>query len=189
MKKMITPIIAGIKTLLVMTIICGGLYTLLVTGIGQLFFKEQANGSQLIRENQQGEQVLVGSHLIGQEFTESGYLHGRPQAEVGNLSPVSETQNELVKNRLAKLKAIDPAKQSKIPSDLVYASASGIDPEISLAAALYQVPRITSERNLREEDIQKNIEKHTTGQIFGKIGRARVNVLEVNLDLDKLTKN
>lgn len=180
MKQMKGSLLASLKMLGVMTILCGGLYTLLVTGIGQLFFPDQANGSLITVENQAGREQVVGSRLIGQEFTTEVFLQGRPGA-VSNLSPVSHEQKELVTERIATLKATNPG-ESLIPSELVLASGSGLDPEISVAGAEFQIKRLATARGVSEEAIKKVIEKHTNVPLFGKLG-ARVNVLGVNLEL------
>ena len=175
--------IASLKMLLIMTVICGGLYTVVVTGIGQLFFSQQANGSLLEVQTAAGEKLIVGSRLIGQAVTEPGYLIGRPADSPSNLSPVSKAQEKRVKERVAKFKALDPSNPLAIPSELVLGSASGLDPEITLAGATYQVPRIAKERDISQTAVTAIITKHTNKPIFGKIEDSRVNVLAVNLEL------
>jgi len=175
MKKIM---LTSLKGVLIFTLICGVLYTSVVTVIGQTFFKDKANGS-LITKEVDGKNVTVGSTLIGQKFTEDIYLHGRPQ-EVSQLSPVSEEQDKLVANRVKELGEIN------VPVDLVTASASGVDPHISLSSAQFQVERIAKARNISEEQVLKVMTKHTSGGLMGGSQEKRVNVLEVNLSLDKM---
>lgn len=175
MKKII---ITSLKGVLIFTLICGVLYTSVVTVIGQAFFSDKANGS-LITKEIDGQKVTVGSSLIGQSFTEDKYLHGRPQ-EVSQLSPVSDEQKELVSGRVEEV-------GKNVPVDLVTASASGVDPHISFASALFQVERIAKIRGLSEEDVKKVITDHTEGGLIGGTTDKRVNVLEVNLSLDDMT--
>ena len=183
MKQVKQAAVASLKLLAVMTLICGGLYTIVVTGFGQLFFNHQANGSVIEAKSPDGKTVIAGSHLIGQSFTEAGYLIGRPNTEPSNLSPVSAEQADIVKERVATFQALEPSNQQAIPSELVLGSASGLDPEISLVGANYQVKRIAKERQLSEKAVTAIIRKHTNKSIFGKIGTSRVNVLAVNLEL------
>jgi K+-transporting ATPase ATPase C chain len=160
-----------------MTILCGVLYTAAVTGIAQLIFPNQANGSIIAEE--------YGSALIAQKFTEPEYLIGRPSG-VTNLSPVSEKQRAIVQERIDWWHALDPDNGADIPMDLVTASGSGVDPHISPAAAEYQVSRIARARNMEEEDVRRIIRTHTHGRFLGFIGEPAVNVLKVNLTLDGL---
>lgn len=183
MKQVKQATVASLKILGVMTLICGGFYTLVVTGFAQLFFNTEANGSLIEAKNPEGETVIVGSDLIGQTFTDAGYLIGRPNTEPSNLSPVSQEQAVLVEERVAALQALEPSNEKAIPSELVLGSASGLDPEISLVGANYQVKRIAKARQLPEKDVTAIIRKHTNKPIFGKIGTSRVNVLAVNLEL------
>ncbi|CAD5901948.1 potassium-transporting ATPase subunit C [Carnobacterium maltaromaticum] len=188
MKTFKAALMPGFKMLMVMTMICGFAYTLLVTGIAQLFFPEEANGSIVTVALAEGGEKQIGSKLIGQGFTEPKYLLGRPNtgASASQLSPVSSEQKELVLERIANLEKIDPMNKAEIPMELVTASASGVDPEISLATALYQVGRIANERGISEKEVEKVIQNNTIGTIFGKIGEPRVNVLGVNMQLDGL---
>lgn len=188
MKTFKAALMPGFKMLMVMTVICGFAYTLLVTGIAQLFFPEEANGSIVTVAVAEGGEKQIGSKLIGQGFTESKYLLGRPNtgASASQLSPVSSEQKELVLERIANLEKIDPMNKAEIPMELVTASGSGVDPEISLATALYQVGRIANERGISEKEVEKVIKNNTIGTIFGKIGEPRVNVLGVNMQLDGL---
>ncbi|WP_413509625.1 potassium-transporting ATPase subunit C [Carnobacterium maltaromaticum] len=188
MKTFKAALMPGFKMLMVMTVICGFAYTLLVTGIAQLFFPEEANGSIVTVALAEGGEKQIGSKLIGQGFTEPKYLLGRPStgASASQLSPVSSEQKELVLERIANLEKIDPMNKAEIPMELVTASGSGVDPEISLATALYQVGRIANERGISEKEVEKVIKNNTIGTIFGKIGEPRVNVLGVNMQLDGL---
>lgn len=188
MKTFKAALMPGFKMLMVMTVICGFAYTLLVTGIAQLFFPEEANGSIVTVALAEGGEKQIGSKLIGQGFTEPKYLLGRSNtgASASQLSPVSSEQKELVLERIANLEKIDPMNKAEIPMELVTASGSGVDPEISLATALYQVGRIANERGISEKEVEKVIKNNTIGTIFGKIGEPRVNVLGVNMQLDGL---
>jgi K+-transporting ATPase ATPase C chain len=172
---------------LVTTIIFGLLYPLGVTGLAQLLFPAQANGSLLARNGQ-----AVGSKLLGQMFSSPGYFHPRPsgagtgydasQSGSPNLAPTNRALIERVKGDVDKLHAENPG--AAIPIDLVTTSASGLDPEISPAAAEFQVPRVARARGLREEEVRALVAKHTLKRQFGFLGEPRVRVLELNLDLD-----
>lgn len=168
-----------------MTILCGVLYTAVVTGIAQVLFPNQANGSIVTVTLKDGTKKDYGSALIAQEFTKPEYLIGRP-AGVTNLSPVSEEQKALVQERIDWWHTFDPTNMAEIPMDLVTASGSGVDPNISPAAAEYQVSRIAGARNMKQEDVQRIIDANTTGRFLGFLGEPRVNVLQVNLALDGL---
>jgi potassium-transporting ATPase KdpC subunit len=132
-----------------------------------------------------GTVVKYGSGLVAQEFTDAGYLIGRPMV-VTNISAVSEEETALVKERMEWLRSIDPANDKEIPLELVTASGSGADPYISPEAAEYQVARIARERNISEDDVRSLIERYTTGKFLGIFGEEGVNVLKVNLALDGL---
>lgn len=171
-----TTIGTALKGIILFTILCGGIYTVAVTAIGQVVFPHQANGS-LVKQKVAGETIVIGSSLIGQNFTEDSYLHGRPMT-VSQLSPVSSTQKERVAERVA-----DKSDQS-ITIDLVTASASGVDPEITVASAMIQVDRIAAVRGMKKKDIHAIIKQHTVGVSFGTVNTERVNVLAVNQALD-----
>ncbi len=176
--------------LLVFTVITGVLYPLAVTGIAQAVFPRQANGS-LIRQHGQ----VIGSALIGQPFSSPQYFWSRPSATTpfpdnslasggSNLGPTNPVLLQQVKARIAALHAADPSQHAPIPVDLVTASGSGLDPDISPAAALYQVPRIARLRHLSEQRVRALVARYTTLRQLGFLGEPRVNVLELNLALD-----
>jgi potassium-transporting ATPase KdpC subunit len=187
MKNLIT---ASLMTL-VTTVLLGVIYPLAVTGIAQLAFPDQANG-QLIKRS---DGAIIGSRIIGQAFSGPGYFHSRPSAagpagyDAGassgsNLGPTNKTLIERIQGDVAKLQAENPGKA--VPIDLVTTSASGLDPHISPAAAEFQVPRVARERGLSESDVRGIMSAHTEGRQFGFLGEPRVNVLELNLDLDRV---
>lgn len=173
MKK---EIFGSIKFLFIMVVICGGIYTLLVTGIGQLLFSSKANGS-LIEKG-----TVVGSSLVGQEFTEDKYFQGRP-VEVSQLSPKDDNLKEAITNRIKEVQEKNNSNK-KVPTDLVTASGSGLDPNISLDGANYQIERISIVRNKKTSEINDIIENKTKTDFI--IGNKYVNVLELNLALDDL---
>jgi K+-transporting ATPase ATPase C chain len=165
---------------------------LVVTGTAQLIFPHQANGSLIERNGQP-----VGSSLIGQLFTDPKYFWGRPSATSpfpynaaassgSNLGPTNPTLAQAVQARVQTLKAADPDNDSPVPVDLVTASASGLDPDISVAAALYQLPRVARARGMSEEEVRSMVDKFTEGRQLGFLGEMRVNVLKLNLALDGL---
>ena len=195
MLKQLRP---AIVSLLLFTLITGVIYPLAVTGIAQAFFPHQANGSLILKDGK-----AVGSELIGQSFDDPKYIWGRLSAtgtfpynafnaenltasSGSNYGPLNPALMEAVKARIAALKAADPGNTAPIPVDLVTASGSGLDPDISVAAALYQVPRVARLRGLSEEVVRALVDQYTVGQQFGILGEPRVNVLELNLALDKL---
>jgi potassium-transporting ATPase KdpC subunit len=172
---------------LVTTILFGLLYPLGVTGLAQLLFPAQANGSLLAKNGQ-----AVGSKLLGQMFSSPGYFHPRPsgagtgydasQSGSPNLAPTNRALIERVKDDVNKLHAENPG--AAIPVDLVTASASGLDPEISPAAAEFQVPRVARARGISEEEVRVLVSRHTVKRQWGFLGEPRVRVLELNLNLD-----
>ena len=180
-------IITAILYTLVTTIIFGVAYPLLVTGAAQLLFKDKANG-QLITQNG----TVVGSHLIGQSFSAPTYFHSRPSAagngydaansSGSNYAPTNQKLIDRVKGDAAAANADHPG--TDVPIDLVTTSASGLDPDITPAAAEYQVARVAKERHISESAVHDLVAKHTQARQFGVLGESRVNVLELNLDLD-----
>ncbi|MDP4119814.1 MAG: potassium-transporting ATPase subunit KdpC [Bacillota bacterium] len=185
MSKIIKQFRPALICLLVMTVICGIVYTGLVTGIAQLIFPHQANGSIITVTLKDGTKKDYGSKLIEQEFTKQQYLIGRPMT-VSNLSPTSDEQKKLVQQRIEWWHSFDPSNKADIPTDLLTASGSGVDPNISPEAAEYQVARIAKARNMSEDAVRSVISKYTTGRFLGFIGEPAVNVLQVNLALDGL---
>jgi len=190
MKNLITAILMTIVT----TVLLGLVYPLVVTGLAQVIFPEQANGS-LIKSS---DGTLLGSRLIGQPFSSPGYFRSRPSAAgvVGydagassgsNLGPTNQKLIDRVKANVDKLKIENPGKP--VPIDLVTTSGSGLDPHISPAAAEFQIPRIARERKLTEAVVRNLVAAHTEGRDFGILGEPRVNVLELNLDLDMTKPN
>ncbi len=168
-----------------LTIVCGVIYPALVTGAAQIFFKDKANGSIITVTLKDGTKAKFGSELIEQEFTKSEYMIGRPMY-VSNLSPLSDEQKKLVNERIVWFHSLDPENKKVIPEDLITASGSGVDPNISVESAEYQVQRIARTRNISEDDVRKIIKKYTTGRLLGFWGEPSVNVLKVNLSLDGL---
>src|SRR6202011_3963835 len=174
---------------LVTTVIFGLLYPLVVTGLSQVLFPDRANG-QLIEKNGK----TVGSRIIGQAFTGPGYFHSRPSsAGTGYdptssggsyLGPTNKTLIERVKGDVQKLQTENPG--APIPVDLVTSSGSGLDPDISPAAAEFQIPRVAHSRGMKQEDVRVLVHKHTKDRDLGFLGEPRVNVLELNLELDTL---
>jgi K+-transporting ATPase ATPase C chain len=173
-----------------LTLLTGIVYPLVVTGVGQVAFSNQVNGSQI----QHGERV-VGSRLLGQPFTSPKYFWSRPSAtgaypyngaasSGSNQGPTNPALEVAIKDRVAALRAADPGNTATVPVDLVTASASGLDPHISPAAAEYQVARVARERNVAEDDVRKLVSEATQGRTLGILGEPRVNVLELNLLLD-----
>lgn len=180
--------------LLVMTVITGVLYPLLVTGLAQVLFPRRANGSLVVRDGH-----AVGSALIGQSFTAPKYFWGRPSATTplpydgtasggSNLGPTNPALTQVVERRIAALRQADPGNHAPVPVDLVTSSASGLDPQISPAAARYQVDRVARVRHLPVAQVQALVDEYTRGRQFGILGEPRVNVLELNLALDALQK-
>jgi K+-transporting ATPase ATPase C chain len=181
-----------------LTILTGILYPLAVTGIALVAFPNQANGSLIDRDG-----TLVGSALIGQDFSDPGYFWGRPSATSGspytpfdaqaltgssgsNLGPLSQVLVDSVRGRVEALQAADPGNTALFPVDLVTASASGLDPHISVAAAYYQVPRVARLRGMAEADVTALVDRYIEGRSFGFLGEPRVDVLLLNLALNEI---
>jgi potassium-transporting ATPase KdpC subunit len=182
-------IITSVLYTVITAVLLGIVYPLVVTGFARVLFPKQADG-QLIERNG----VVVGSHLIGQTFSGPGYFWSRPSAagtgydaansSGSNLGPTNKDLGTRVKASVATL---DPKGTAPVPIDLVTASGSGLDPDISPAAALYQVARVAAERHVSEDVVRNLVSAHVTQRQFGLLGEPRVNVLELNLDLDKMT--
>ena len=169
--------------------LCGFVYSAAATGLGQLLFPEQANGSLIIENNE-----VLGSRLVAQPFQQVQYFHPRPSA--ANYDPMAmagtnlaRTNPELqssIEERLNQISILEQVDQSQIPADLVTASGSGIDPDISVQAAMIQAKRIATARQMTEQEVIKLIEMHRIQPSFGILGQPRVNVLELNLALDQI---
>ena len=177
---------------LILTLVTGIAYPLLVTGIAQAIFPHQANGSLIVKDGKP-----IGSELIGQPFSDPKYFWSRPSATSpmpdnptssggSNLGPTNPALIDAVKGRAEALKSADPGNTAPVPADLVTTSASGLDPDITPAAAEYQVQRVARVRKLPVEAVRQLVAKHTEGRQFGFLGEPRVNVLELNLALDAL---
>ncbi len=184
--------------LLILSLLTGVIYPLVVTGIAQVVFPHQANGNLIVIDGRS-----YGSELIGQQFDDPKYFWGRLSAtgdfpynafnaktltgsSGSNYGPLNPALTKAVQARIDALKAADPGNTALIPVDLVTASGSGLDPHISVAAALYQVHRVAAARGLSEAEVKSLVEKYTQGRQFGFLGEPRVNVLELNLALDGL---
>jgi potassium-transporting ATPase KdpC subunit len=198
---MLREIRPAIVLLLALTVITGLAYPLAITGIAGALFPSQAQGSLVEKDGK-----VIGSALIGQEFKEDKYFHGRPSATVApdpndstktvsapynaansggsNLGPTSKALADRIKEDVDKLKAENPS--ATVPVDLVTTSGSGLDPNISPEAALFQVPRVAKARNLPETRLRKLVQEHVEGRWLGILGEPRVNVLQLNVALDRL---
>jgi potassium-transporting ATPase KdpC subunit len=188
MNSLIRP---AVVLFLVMTAITGIIYPFVVTGIGRALFPAQAGGSLVMHEGK-----AIGSRLIGQPFSDPKYFWSRPSATTpqpyngtgstgSNLGPLNPALTDGIKARIDALHAADPTNKAPIPVDLVTASGSGLDPDISLAAADYQAPRIARVRGLSLDAVKDLIAAHAKGRVLGLFGEPRVNVLELNLSLDR----
>jgi potassium-transporting ATPase KdpC subunit len=198
---MLREIRPAIVLVIALTLITGVAYPFAITGLAEVIFPDKAQGSLVARDGK-----VVGSTLIGQEFTGEGYFHGRPSATTApdpsdpaktvpapynaansggsNLGPTSRSLIERIKADIAKLKQENPSAQ--VPADLVTTSGSGLDPDISPEAALFQVPRVAKARNLTQSVLRQLIAANTSDRLIGLFGEPRVNVLELNLALDRV---
>lgn len=191
MKEQLRP---ALMMLLALTVLTGLVYPLAVAGLAKLFFPDQANGSLIVQNGK-----VIGSKLIGQYFDGPEYFWSRPSATApfpynsaasggSNLGPTNPALIEAVKARVAALRAADPGNESPVPVDLVTASGSGLDPHISPAAALYQLKRVARARDLDDNTVMTLVTQHTEGRQFGLLGEPRVNVLQLNLALEALSR-
>jgi potassium-transporting ATPase KdpC subunit len=189
MKTLLRP---AVSLFVLLTAVTGVVYPLAVTGVAKVTFPEAADGSLILKDGK-----VVGSSLIGQNFTDPKYFWGRPSATGpmpynasasggSNQGPLNPALVDAVKGRIEALKAADPDNKLPIPADLVNASASGLDPHISPEAAAYQVARVASQRHLLAADVQTLVGQHTEGLQLGIFGEPRVNVLKLNIALDSL---
>jgi K+-transporting ATPase ATPase C chain len=188
--NLIRHIYPAIAMTVVLTVLTGFIYPYAVTGLAYVLFKDKAQGSLIERDGK-----VIGSRLIGQPFTGPGYFHSRPSAAGDgydgtasggtNLGPTSKKLLEqMVKPAAEQRRAENP--NSPVPVDLVTVSASGLDPHITPAAAEFQVPRVSGERKISEDELRQLVQKHSEGRQLGFLGEARVNVLELNLELDQM---
>jgi potassium-transporting ATPase KdpC subunit len=187
---MLSQLRPALMVLLLLTLVTGVAYPLLVTGIAQVVFPSQAQGSLIVKDGK-----IVGSRLIGQPFDDPKYFWSRPSATSpfadnagsssgSNLSPTNPDLVKAVQGRVDALRAADPGNMASVPVDLVTASGSGLDPHISPAAAIYQVARVAKARKLDPEAVRQLVERHIEGRSLGFLGEPRVNVLALNLALD-----
>jgi potassium-transporting ATPase KdpC subunit len=189
---MTSPLRPALVLLLILTAITGIVYPALVTGIAHVLWRDQAGGSLITRGGK-----IIGSRLIGQSFSDPKYFWSRPSATTpqpyngvasggSNLGPLNPALFDAVQARISALKAADPGNSERIPVDLVTASASGLDPDISVAAADYQAARVARVRGLKPDAVRGLIVTHSQGRLFGILGEPRINVLALNLALDDL---
>ena len=171
--------------------LCGFVYSSVAAGLGQMIFPHQANGSLIVEKDR-----VVGSSLVAQPFVQAQYFQSRPSASNydpmamagSNMARTNPALHQAVGGRLNQIAAQEQIEKSKIPADLVTASGSGIDPEISVQSALIQVKRVAQARQISEQDVLKLVQQHTVQPTLGILGAERVNVLELNLALDRMAK-
>ncbi len=191
--RLISLVRASAGILLCITLLVGVAYPLVITAVAQIVFPHNAGGSLIEKDGK-----VIGSELLGQNFIKPHYFWGRPSATIppynaaasaaSNLSPANTKLQAIINDRVALLKKSDPENILPIPVDLVTASASGLDPHISVNAALWQLPRVARHRRMKEEDVANLITAHTEKDFIGLIGQARVNVLRLNMALDEAAK-
>jgi K+-transporting ATPase ATPase C chain len=181
-------VLAGVRALLVLTVLTGVLYPLVVLGLGQVLFNHEANGSLVERDGE-----VIGSSLLGQAFTSDGYFHPRPSAATdpvsgaSNLGPTNPELIGLVEQRVAEYRSLNGlADDEPVPVDAVTASGSGLDPHISVANARLQAARVAEARDLSVDEVLALVDDHTSGRSLGFLGEPGVNVLELNLAVDDL---
>jgi len=191
---MLAPLVSSLRMLIVLTVLTGVVYPLVTWGVAQLAFPRAANGS-LIETNGKA----VGSSLIGQPFDDPKYFWSRPSATApmpyngaassgSNQGPRNPALADAVKERIKALRDADPANAAAVPADLVTASASGLDPHISVAAAEFQLLRVARARGVGAESVRALVDRNTAGRTFGLLGEPRVNVVELNLMLDRTAR-
>jgi potassium-transporting ATPase KdpC subunit len=179
----------AIRLFVVLTVLTGVFYPLVVTGIGQVGFRDKANGSLIVKGGK-----VVGSRLIGQAFDDPKYFWSRPSATSpspynaaassgSNLGPTNPALKEAIEGRVKALRDADPGNTAPVPTELVTASGSGLDPHISVRAAEYQVARVARVRGIPVDEVKRLVAEHTVGRTFGALGEPVVNVLELNLEL------
>lgn len=194
---MLSQVRPALTIFVLLTLLTGIAYPALVTAIAQVVFPHQANGSLITRKAAEGESA-VGSELIGQTFDDPKYFWGRPSAtgpvpynvassSGSNLGPINPALLDAVKGRIEAIKTAHPDQSGDVPVDLVTASASGLDPHISPAAAEYQVSRVAKARGMVEENVRRLVATYTEGRTIGLLGEPRVNVLKLNLALNNLS--
>jgi K+-transporting ATPase ATPase C chain len=192
MKEFFSQIRGAVVATFVLAVVCCGLYPLIIFGISQTFFRGKANGSLIVDPNG----TVRGSRLLGQEFADAKYFHPRPSAAGNgydatssggsNLGPTSRKLNDAIKERIAAYRAENSLSETEsVPADAVTASGSGLDPHISLQNATLQIPRVTKARGLSEDKVRELVRQNTDKRDFGIFGEAGVNVLELNLGLDR----
>jgi potassium-transporting ATPase KdpC subunit len=185
---------AALVSLALLTLVTGVVYPLVVTGIARAAFPRKSGGSLIVRDGR-----ATGSELIGQPFDDPRYFWGRPSATVpypynpaasagSNMGPTNPSLADSVKARIEALRAADPGNTSPVPDDLVTASGSGLDPHISVPAALYQTQRVARARGAGDEQVRLLVRRHVEGRQFGVLGEPRVNVLKLNLALDAMSR-